>query len=42
MKEIVLNSYDKTKNHLIANILQGFLMRCIIFMKVILKQQSIL
>ena len=24
MKEIVLNSYDKTKNHLIANILQGF------------------
>ena len=24
MKEIVLNSYDKTKNHLIANILQGY------------------
>ncbi|GLY62769.1 hypothetical protein Pcaca05_36260 [Pectobacterium carotovorum subsp. carotovorum] len=24
MKEIVLNSYDKTKKHLIANILQGF------------------
>ncbi|OAT75808.1 hypothetical protein A9B99_13425 [Mangrovibacter phragmitis] len=24
MKEIVLSSYDKTKNHLIANILQGF------------------
>ncbi|MGQ5289403.1 hypothetical protein ACULN0_08615 [Pectobacterium actinidiae] len=24
MKEIVLNSYDKTKNDLVANILQGF------------------
>ncbi|EAQ6245674.1 hypothetical protein GNN02_24235 [Salmonella enterica] len=24
MKEIILNSYDKTKNELIANILQGF------------------
>ncbi|WP_192459597.1 hypothetical protein [Musicola keenii] len=24
MKEIILNSHDKTKNHLIANILQGF------------------
>ncbi|UUE46502.1 hypothetical protein [Pectobacterium aroidearum] len=24
MKEIVLNSYDKTKNELVANILQGF------------------
>lgn len=24
MKEIVLNSHDKTKSHLIANILQGF------------------
>lgn len=24
MKEIVLNGFDKTKNHLIANILQGF------------------
>ncbi|AOR59264.1 hypothetical protein [Pectobacterium parmentieri] len=24
MKEIVLNSYDKTKNVLVANILQGF------------------
>ncbi|MDT7484428.1 hypothetical protein [Citrobacter koseri] len=24
MKEIVLNSYDKTKNALVANILQGF------------------
>ncbi|WEJ91905.1 MAG: hypothetical protein P0Y63_13150 [Klebsiella huaxiensis] len=24
MKEIVLKSHDKTKNHLIANILQGF------------------
>ncbi|PPE56522.1 hypothetical protein F152LOC_04273 [Pectobacterium brasiliense] len=24
MKEIVLNSYDKIKNNLIANILQGF------------------
>lgn len=24
MKEIVLNSHDKTKNHLIAKILQGF------------------
>lgn len=24
MKEIILNSYDKRKNELIANILQGF------------------
>ncbi|MBN3146258.1 hypothetical protein [Pectobacterium brasiliense] len=24
MKEIILNSYDKTKNALVANILQGF------------------
>ncbi|VFS76888.1 Uncharacterised protein [Raoultella terrigena] len=42
MKEIVLNSYDKTKMNLLLTSYKDSAMRYIIFMKMILKQQSIL